>query len=224
MKKVLLGLALLAFVLTGVCQGEETSLRPIDGHTWAGERSFLTGYSSGNEDGTVNMVVEIPAGTNEKWEVKGAAENPEGYLKRDFADQIPRVVQYLPYPFNYGMVPNTVLSEESGGDGDPLDVVFLGSSCPRGSVVSVAPIGVIKLVDRGETDDKLIAVAPDGIFGGIHSIQELDEGFPGITAIIETFFLNYKGQGKMTSGGFAGPEEAQKLLNSALVDGVLFSD
>lgn len=193
-------------------------LEVIDEYTFAGEKNFLTGYESLNPDGTVNMVVEIPAGTNEKWEVKRPSENPHGYLKRDFKDGQPRVVEYFPYPFNYGMVPNTLLSEENGGDGDPLDVILIGIAQPRGSVHKVKIIGIVNMLDRGEIDDKLIAVLPDGPYSAITAMEELNDNFPGITTIIETFFSNYKGPNKIEVKGFQGPEDAHALLKKCLVE------
>ena len=56
------------------------------------------------------------------------------------------------------MIPRTLLPKELGGDGDPLDVLVLGRALPRGSVVETKVLGVLKLLDRGEQDDKILAV------------------------------------------------------------------
>jgi len=61
------------------------------------------------------------------------------------------------------MIPQTLLSKENGGDGDPLDVIILGPSISRGSVVKAHLIGVLKLLDGGEQDDKLIAIIDNSI-------------------------------------------------------------
>ena len=53
----------------------------------------------------------------------------------EFKDGKPRIVKYLGYPGNYGMVPKTLLPENLGGDGDPLDVIVLGPQVERGSVI-----------------------------------------------------------------------------------------
>ena len=65
--------------------------------------------------GLIHFVVEIPAGTNAKWEVDKAT----GGLHWEQKDGRPRVVQYLAYPGNYGMIPSTSLPYEIGGDGEP---------------------------------------------------------------------------------------------------------
>ena len=188
--------------------------RFIDERTIEGERNFLSGWEPRTEGGGVRGVVEIPAGRLDKWEVK----NEDGLLHWDIQDGKPRVVKYLGYPLNYGMVPRTVLSKERGGDGDPLDMLFLGASIPRGSVVETHVVGVIRLTDRGEKDDKLIAVVKGSPFEGIQDLPDLEANFPGVTKILETWFGNYKGPGKMVPGGFAGRAEALALLDQAIAD------
>ena len=47
----------------------------------------------------------------------------------------PRIINYLGYPANYGMIPKTLLKKENGGDGDPLDVIVLGPPESKGSIV-----------------------------------------------------------------------------------------
>ena len=130
-------------------------------------------------------------------------------------DGRPRVVQYLAYPANYGMVPRTLLPKEMGGDGDPIDIVLLGAAVPRGSVVKARLIGVLRLVDRGEMDDKLLAVAQDSPLGSARDLDDLNASFPGVTTIIETWFTSYKGPGEMESGGFGGVDEARSVLDAA---------
>jgi inorganic pyrophosphatase len=103
----------------------------LDAHTLKVEKSFLTGHRPINPDGTVNVVGEIPSGTTAKWEVA----KPSGELRWELEDGEPRVVGYLGYPGNYGMLPRTLQSKATGGDGDPLDVIVLGPAVARGTVV-----------------------------------------------------------------------------------------
>jgi inorganic pyrophosphatase len=160
-----------------------------------------------NTDGTVNAIIEIPAGTNEKWEV----DPKSGVLSWEVQGGKPRIVAYLGYPGNYGTVSRTV-----SGDKDPLDILVIGGPLLRGAVVPVNVIGALRLLDKGEQDDKLIAVLPDSHFDGVKTLAELDAKFPGVTAIIETWFLNYKGAGKMTSRGFIDAPQARQLLDAAI--------
>ena len=113
------------------------------------------------------------------------------------------------------MVPRTLLSKESGGDGDPLDIILLGPPLKRGEIASAKLIGVLKLLDKGEQDDKLIAVQFNSPLKKANSIEELNKSFPGITQILELWFTNYKGNGQMISKGFGDLEEAEKILSEA---------
>ncbi|TCK04140.1 inorganic diphosphatase [Marinobacterium mangrovicola] len=167
-----------------------------------------------NEDGSLRAVVEIPTGTSAKWEM--SKENPED-VYWEYKKGKPRIVNYLGYPGNYGAIPGTALPKELGGDGDPLDVLILGQALPRGEVVDVRLIGVLKMLDDGEQDDKLIAVlTKDSPFANIESLEQLDAEFGGASQIVDLWFSNYKGpDGGMESQGFAGPDEAKKVAVAA---------
>lgn len=187
-------------------------LKATDRYTLVGEKNLLTGYQPKSPDGDINVVVEIPTGTVEKWEVT----KPEGSLKWEFKKGKPRIVKYLGYPGNYGMIPRTLLPKELGGDGDPLDVIVLGPAVPRGSVVEAKLIGVLKLLDGGEQDDKLIAVLANTALYEADNLKELKEKFRGVTTIVETWFINYKGPGELVSKGYGEVEEARKILDAAI--------
>ena len=181
-----------------------------DNLTIRAPKDFLRDFSARADGGLVNAVVEIPSGACEKWEVK-----QDGRMRWDMKDGKPRHVKYLGYPCNYGMVPRTLLGREQGGDGDPLDILVLGPALPRGTVVAVRVLGMIRLIDGGEKDDKLIAVVQDSAFSKADSLAQLDEHFAGITAILRTWFENYKGKGALQCSGFAEKQEADALLNAA---------
>ena len=176
-----------------------------------GPLHFVDGYPAVSDDGLVNVVVEIPSGTLAKWEV----DKGDGALAWQFEDGGPRVVRFLGYPGNYGMVPRTYLPKSEGGDGDPLDVLVLGDALERGSIRPVRLIGVLEMLDRGEQDDKLIAVAAGTPFEKVASMEELDEGFPGASEIISIWFESYKGPGKIKVEGFSGPDRANEILEAA---------
>ena len=177
-----------------------------------GTRNYLTDFPAQNPDGTVNVVVEIPAGTTAKWEVT----KPDGRLAWERRDGQPRRVRYLGYPGNYGMVPRTLLPQELGGDGDPLDVIVLGPAAERGAVLKVRVVGVLRLLDRGEQDDKLLAVMTNSAFQDVETLTELRQTFPGVTEILELWFANYKGPGKMVSQGYGEVDEARAILEAAV--------
>ena len=159
----------------------------------------------------INVIVEIPAGTHEKWEV-----TPDGASMRlEYIKGVPRIIQYLPYPCNYGMIPGTLLSKEKGGDGDPLDVLLLGERVARGKIIPARLIGFLPLIDRGEKDDKIIAVQLEGPLSDITSLYELEEKYPGVITILRTWFTSYKGPGKCTAGYAEEAESAMQLVEKA---------
>ena len=122
-------------------------------------------------------VIEISKGSNCKYEL----DKSSGMLKLD------RVLfTATHYPANYGFIPRTFAD-----DGDPLDVLVLCSApiIPM-TLVRVYPIGVMRMIDGGKLDDKIIAVPfSDPQFQGIKSIDELPKH---IFDEIMHFFKVYK--------------------------------
>ena len=174
--------------------------------------NYLHDFQARNADGTINAVIEIPAGTNEKWEVSKKTGRPAP----EYKNGKPRIVKYLGYPGNYGMIPQTLLSEKFGGDGDPLDILVIGGPLKRNDVVPVKLIGVLKFLDDGEQDDKLIAVLPGTALDQADSLDDLLTRFPGALKIIRIWFENYKGPGKMVFQGTGSRQEAEYILNNAV--------
>lgn len=177
-----------------------------------GAKHFIHDYPSTFGDGDINVVIEIPAGTLEKYEVN----KNSGNLQLEVVNANPRIIDYLGYPGNYGMIPRTLLPKELGGDGDPLDVIVLGPPAERASLLKCKLIGVLYLLDGGEQDDKLIAISKESSLYDVDSLQGLNSAYPGILEIIRTWFTHYKGVGKMESKGFGDLQEAQTILNLAI--------
>jgi inorganic pyrophosphatase len=164
-----------------------------------------------SEAGFLQAVIEIPAGTTAKYEVDKAS----GELTWTEENGKPREVAYLGYPGNYGFIPQTLSPKDRGGDGDPLDVIILGEAEERGSLVEIRPIGVLKLKDRGEQDDKLITVRLKGAFENIKSLDQLKTEFPGTLEIITLWFENYKGPGMMELEEIGGTDLSYQILLEA---------
>ncbi|MBT8234251.1 MAG: inorganic diphosphatase [Saprospiraceae bacterium] len=177
-------------------------------------RNLLKDIKAVTDDGDVNAIIEIPLGTNDKWEFNKST----GKIEWEIVNDKPRIVNYLGYPGNYGFIPQTLLSKNSGGDGDPLDILVLGPSVDRGEIIKCKIIGVLKLIDRGEQDDKLIAVSDASPMYDINSIKELNTNYKGVCDIIEIWFKNYKGSNKMESLGFGERKEALSILNKAIIE------
>lgn len=192
--------------------GVAPGLTYLDPYTLVSEQNLLKDIPIHDSENRLNVVIEIPAGRTEKWEVR----KPDGALAWNFKKGKPRLVKYIGYPGNYGMIPQTLLPKELGGDGDPLDAIVLGPPMLRGSIGKAKLVGVLKLLDDDEKDDKLIAVSANSPFYKVDSLQELDEKFPGVTDILKIWFLNYKGSGKIEFKGFAEVTEAEEILKKAI--------
>lgn len=195
------------FVALAACSASDNDFHSVDPTL-----NYLENVAPFYDSKLVNMVIEIPAGTNQKWEVN----KQTGRLEWEQVGDSLRIINYLPYPANYGMIPGTYLPKDLGGDNDPLDIFLLGPSLVRGTVHPVKLIGIIKMLDRGEQDDKLIAVDPQSWFGHINSIEELNESFPGVTTILVTWLESYKGKDVVKVQGLESAEEAHNVLNRAI--------
>ncbi len=174
---------------------------------------FLRDFPAYASDSLVNIVVEIPAGCNQKWEVNKIT----GFMEWETSgnDSL-RIIKYLPYPANYGMIPSTWLPEHEGGDNDPLDVFLLGQAVERGNVVPARIIGVIRILDQGLQDDKLIAVTTKDWYYDVHDITQLIEKHPGTLEILTTWLLHYKGSDKIDIQGIESASEAKEILHKAI--------
>ncbi|MFD2434842.1 inorganic diphosphatase [Mesonia maritima] len=105
-----------------------------------------------SKNNALQAVVEIPAGTNHKIEY----HPEEKKFEVDSTDGKPRIINFLPYFGNYGFVPSTFSDPKKGGDGDALDIFVLSETEPSGSVLEVIPIALVRLIDEGESDYKLL--------------------------------------------------------------------
>ena len=148
-------------------------------------------------------VIEIPNGSKCKYEL----DKHTGLLKLD------RILYTSThYPANYGFIPRTYAD-----DGDPLDVLVLCSEpvFPM-TLIRVYPIGVMRMLDDGKMDDKIIAVPfSDPTYFGITSIDELP---PHIFDEIMHFFSVYKQlENKQTAvKELFDHKEAEEIIRSCI--------
>ncbi|HBY68701.1 MAG TPA: hypothetical protein DEG69_13695 [Flavobacteriaceae bacterium] len=167
-----------------------------------------------SNNNTINVVVEIPAGTNTKVEYNKELKK----LKVDQQDGKDRIIEYLPYPGNYGFIPSTYSSSETGGDGDPLDALVISSKLLSGSVVETTPIGVLKLMDNGEKDYKVICIPSEKKLQTVsaNTFIEFSEKYPDALKIIELWFSNYDTTDTVTIEGWGDEKEALAEIKKAV--------
>lgn len=160
----------------------------------------LPTYSS---QGKLQAVIEIPAGTNHKYEY----EPQKNQFEIDKIDGKARVVKYLAYPGNYGFIPSTLMDPSQGGDGDALDVLIISEYVPIGTVLEIIPIATLRLLDGGEIDDKIIAIPAQTKLQTLVFENPDDFGKHPAAAQIRDWFLHYKGPGHMEFKGWLNQEK-----------------
>lgn len=147
----------------------------------------------------INGIIEIPKGSRAKYEI----DKDSGLIKLD------RVIYAsMYYPLNYGFIPQTL-----GEDHDPLDIVVLTqvSVVPR-CLIQSKVIGVMRMIDQGEADDKIIAVAVNDVsVSHINDVSELPEYF---RVELKHFFENYKTleKKKVVIDEFESKEKAKEII------------
>lgn len=130
-----------------------------------------------NVPNVVNGIIEIPKASRAKYEL----DKESGLLKMD------RVLySSVYYPANYGFIPQTYCDDK-----DPLDILILSQvTVVPMCIVSARVIGVMRMVDHGEMDDKIIAIAENDMsVEHINDISELPNHF---IRELRSFFEDYK--------------------------------
>lgn len=155
-------------------------------------------------------MVEIPAGGQVKYELDEAS----GRMEVDRFLSMP-----VAYPVNYGILPCT-----EGGDGDPLDVLVLTRlPVDPGALIRVRAVGVLRMRDGREDDDKLVVVPVTSVDPAYAGIATLDDVSAALRESIEAFFEVYKKlpepAGEVELGGWEGPEVARGIIRAGLIGG-----
>jgi inorganic pyrophosphatase len=155
----------------------------------------------------VNVIVEVPIGGEP---IKYELDKDAGTLVVDRFLHTP-----MRYPGNYGFVPHTL-----SDDGDPIDVLVANTRpIVPGAVMNVRPVGVLKMVDDGGEDEKIIAVPSPHLtkrYLNVHNYTDL----PEITLEqIRHFFEHYKDleKGKWVKlAGWGDSTEARGMITAAI--------
>lgn len=157
------------------------------------------------ENGELNVVVEIPTGSNHKieWDREHACFMLDRVEPMAFAK-----------PCNYGFIPQTI-----DEDGDELDaLVITDQPLTTGIWLKTRILGVMKFVDSGEVDDKIICVPDDDRNNG-NCYQTLEDLPKRTIEQIEFHFNHYKDlkkPGTTTVEGFHDANEAKKVIAAAI--------
>jgi len=150
-----------------------------------------------------NVIIEIPRGSKNKYEI----DKKTGLIKLDRAMRSAQ-----DYPFDYGFAPQTLWE-----DGDALDVIVLSTyPLSSGILVEVRPVAVMRMIDSGDGDDKIIAVpVSDPRWDMVKDVKDLNKHN---LKEYKHFFETYKqidGK-KVEVSGFEGKEAAIVAINKSI--------
>jgi inorganic pyrophosphatase len=166
-------------------------------HPWHG-----AGYGDKAPE-IVTALIEIPQGSRTKYEI----DKLTGLLRLD------RVIHSsFHYPVNYGFIPQTL-----GDDGDPLDILVLCSqSIQPLCLVEATIIGNMQMIDSGEKDDKIIAVATKD--PSVNHIKTVDEMPRHFFLELKNYFEQYKvlENKQVQIDEFQDREAAYRIINEAI--------
>ncbi|PSO44049.1 inorganic diphosphatase [Candidatus Saccharibacteria bacterium SW_7_54_9] len=151
----------------------------------------------------VNVVIEIPQGCGNKYEY----DKDMGMLKLDRVQPTT-----MKQPYDYGFIPDTL-----SDDGDPLDaLIVIEEPLYPNVVVPCRTVGVLKMIDDGDYDEKLICVAADDKqYDHVRSLEDLGEHFQ---KKIAHYFQHYKDlQNKEVEiSGWGDVDEAHEITRTAI--------
>ena len=158
-----------------------------------------------NAPDLVNGIIEIPKNTRAKYEL----DKETGMLKMD------RVLySAMYYPANYGFIPQTYCD-----DNDPLDILVLSQvTIVPMCLVNAKVIGVMRMLDGGELDDKIIAVANDDM--SVNHINDISQ-LPGhFFKELKNFFEDYKKleNKKVLVEDFQNAQVAKEVIEQSILD------
>jgi len=151
----------------------------------------------------VNTIIEIPKGSKGKYEL----DKESGLLKLD------RVLySSVHYPANYGFIPRTYCDDQ-----DPLDILVICSiDVDPLCIIESKVIGVMRMVDDDEEDDKIIAVAEKDM--AVNYINDISELPPHTIVELRRFFEDYKKleHKHVVVEEFLNREEAYRIIKQAV--------
>ncbi|MGB1041666.1 MAG: inorganic diphosphatase [Flavobacteriales bacterium] len=158
-----------------------------------------------NTPDIVNGIIEIPKNTRAKYEL----DKESGLLLMD------RVIfSSMHYPANYGFIPQTYCDDK-----DPLDIMILSQiAVVPMCIVSAKVIGVMRMIDGGEMDDKIIAVAENDM--SVNHMNDIDDIPAHWIKELRNFFEDYKKleNKEVQVEEFQNAETAKKIILQSMED------
>ncbi len=150
----------------------------------------------------INVIIEVPRHSHNKYEI----DKKTGLIALDRAMHTSQN-----FPVDYGFVPQTMWYDD-----DPLDCIVLTTyPLHPGVIVRGRPVAIMRMIDDGDRDDKLITVpCDDPRWGHVHDVEDIN---PHTLKEIEHFYSTYKKiQGKVVEvRGIGNASEAREAFEEA---------
>ncbi|MEZ4978190.1 MAG: inorganic pyrophosphatase [Chitinophagales bacterium] len=190
-------------------------------HPWHGIKSHV-------EPDVLNAFIEIVPGDTVKYEV----DKESGFLKLDrpqkFSNIIPALYGFIPQTYCGDLIAEYCMQKtgykQIKGDGDPLDICVLTDKIIRNGniLVPAIPIGGFRMIDKGEADDKIIAVLPHD---DVYQWTDLLACPDALVNRLKHYFLTYKQIPSSTNetkiveiSHIYGAEEALEIIAASKID------
>jgi inorganic pyrophosphatase len=155
------------------------------------------------EPGLINVLIEIPAGSKNKYEFD---KDLQGFI----LDRV--LFSSVQYPYDYGFVPNTLAD-----DGDPLDgMVLMDQPTFPGCIILSRPIGMLEMIDSGDRDEKLLCVPEED--PRYKNVKSLSDVAPHRLDEIAEFFKTYKNLEKKVTEilGWKDVDQVKDLIDTCV--------
>jgi inorganic pyrophosphatase len=181
-------LLLLQLVLLASCQTDYTSLPTY------------------NTKKQLQAVIEVPAGSATKLHYNRQTKTFEAEQQAGKD----RVVNFLPYPANFGFIPST----ETNAQAKPLEIIVITGSVEAGTVMEVIPVGLLQLETNGELDHKIVAVParPSERTVNASDFNSFTADYPAVKAILQQWFVYHNPTAKSKFVGWRNEQFAEQEI------------
>lgn len=161
--------------------------------------------------GVLQAVIEVPAGSNRQMQYD--LETKEFMPVRKAGMDV--VIDFLPYPGNYGFIPSTLVDEPDNDNPHPLRILVIAESVPTGTVMEVQPVGTLLLDKAGKVEHLIVAVPakPSEQVMAASDYETLSRKYPGAKEVIQTWFMHANQEEKAKLMGWKDEAFAEEQIS-----------
>lgn len=167
-----------------------------------------------SKSGQLQAVIAVPAGSGHEMEYDQESRSFVPRLQAGSA----RVVDFLPYPGNFGFIPSTFVEAGDTGEGHALEVLVIAESVPTGTVMEVTPVAALVLDQAGQIDHKIIAVPakPSEQIITATDYASFTQEYPAAKDIIQKWFVHHNPQQEARFMSWKDEKFAEEQINRSM--------